>query len=447
MNQINSYITELTWDEIAKEVDAVNSELATLINELSPDKSYKLYRVRYKYGSEALHEGILHLPNEQGDMQSIHDIDLPKTFKDDLLYNFGSNPTSLILKNTFEMYLPLSDRIIPLYGLMPTGKLFGTWWVLSNQQSYQPTFSWHMSAGTRSTFMLPKVSNKANHQKLQKMFGFRTEAPAQIIDQWNVFRQIANHPQYGEPWEAEVLYFSGEWFKHLDDVHWAKFKNHLFQEAWDTSDYWRYQFIDNLLYSFIQSQRGIRFTPFALDTLKHLLAIAMGVYQGFFPAQDELAIPYRRIQDAYVNIYQLNPLIPTVMVPKIFNLKDPSLHSVAYYSLNYPTAPAFSPKNQQNSSMISDLQEVKATYERYIKGLELCKVQLEPSKLAEVVKRTLFNYIHSDAGEQHTDIQLSDVVSQLDPIFADANGYPKNTEFAKNSPFFKGCIRISLKNE
>ncbi len=55
--------------------------------------------------------------------------------------------------------------------------------------------------------MLPKISETNSHNKLAQAFHLSNPSPRSLLDHWNIFREIANHPSLGDPWTAEILFF------------------------------------------------------------------------------------------------------------------------------------------------------------------------------------------------------------------------------------------------
>ena len=62
-----STIEITTWKKISKKFHSVNDPLARVIDKISPDDSFKLYRVRYPFGEMVFKMGIL---NKKKDSQT-----------------------------------------------------------------------------------------------------------------------------------------------------------------------------------------------------------------------------------------------------------------------------------------------------------------------------------------------------------------------------------------
>ena len=207
----------------------------------------------------------------------------------------------MILKNTVELFIPLEDRTIPLYGPTVAGTIFGLYRILSPERSHQPAFIWDMTSGARSIFMLPRISCSENHQKLKKTFQLRTEAPTTLIQHWELFKQLANHKDFPStsPWYCELLFFSKEWFEHQNDKKWAPFNSFLLETAWRGNEFWRNQFSWNMIFSIIQKIRKLKPSIYIDDTVKYLFSIGVGEAPGFAPAVDDYSAPVSGLQKIY----------------------------------------------------------------------------------------------------------------------------------------------------
>src|SRR3990167_11373570 len=117
----------------------------------------------------------------------------------------------MVLHNALEMFITLEDRVIP-FSINKPGNIFGLWRVLDrpNEEklSHTSVFIWNMTAGARSMFMLPKVSEALAHNKLKQGLGIGIDKPRDLLDHWKVFREIAKQPEFTEDWYVEVLFFS-----------------------------------------------------------------------------------------------------------------------------------------------------------------------------------------------------------------------------------------------
>jgi len=147
----NPALQEMEWQDVRQEVKAVNSELAAIIDKLSPTKRYKLIKASYNFGDLILKDGIAHLPSTTGIPSSITDLNSDAKLKSNLSYS--SIPLFLTLKNANEVFIDTGSRIVPLNIAYP-GNMLG----LFESMDFlfkQPTLpKWSVTAGSRCIFML-----------------------------------------------------------------------------------------------------------------------------------------------------------------------------------------------------------------------------------------------------------------------------------------------------
>lgn len=436
-------LTKKSWAEVRKDFAKLVPEFAKIVDELSPGKDLYFYEGVYPYGAEVVTNGILHVPNAKGEIVKFNDASIDQQVTEDLGYNLGSNPCLLVMESCLEAFTYFDDRVIPLFNFISPGAFSGTWQVLAPRVAHYPEFLWNLSSGTRSIFMLPKVSEANANNKLKRAFSLTTNKPRTMLDHWFLFREIAAHPDFPQPWASRLMFFSAGWFKQLEDPKWHEFHRFLLKRAWYSSEYWRNQFVWNIVFSSVQKNRQIKASSHIVNTVQHLITMAAGFAPGFAPALDDSAAPVSGLQKVYLEYYNLKNYAPIFMQPYTLSLLDDT--RPVYYSLHYPTASTFSPKSSGHSSTISDLYEVKMIMSKYMKEMHSNNMDLSNTVIAETVDRACFEYFHSDTNFYH-DIKSSDDIPAEDPTFKQAT--PPDTisqDFPANSSFVRGCIRVSHK--
>lgn len=429
------------WKTARSDVMTVNPKLAKIIDKLDPSDKYWFVRASYPYGADVMKRGLLQLANKNRDIVPLTDSSIPKEFQEGLGYNLNSNPVSLIVKNTFEIFLPLSDRTLPISGLIPTGTTFGTWRILNPGKSEQPTFIWDMTAGGRSVFMLPKITEEFKHKKLKKQFGIHANTPRNLIQHFDIFRELANSTQIKtEPWNAEILYFSESWFQDLDDPMWSEFYQYFYTSTWAGTEFWRNKFFWDIVFSLILEGYEGRPNAQIISTAHYLLYMGIGSACGMGPVSDTLAGPFDLIQDIYSSVYELRNYPPIIMQPKFF---DRLAKNSIYYSLQFPCATEFKPSSRLRTSIISDLHEIQTLLRRYARDLSSDKFNLNETSFQKLFQEVKYEYFHTGAelhaGMQDTSEMADDINLRktLDGKVYDA--------FPKACLFGKGCIRLSSK--
>lgn len=433
---------ELTWKDVRDRVSKLNPQLAKIIDDINPPKSHVLIKVSCPYGSEILKGGVLHLPLKGGEWVPYHDARFDKHLKELFAYNVGSNPISMLLKNTAELFFELEDRAIP-FAIIPPGKLFGTWKILDGSVQYCPAgFFWGLTAGARSVFLLPKISEAGGYSRLKKQCGVVLDKAKNLLDHWKVFKEIADTEPANKKWETEFLFFSGYWFEHKSDKAWVAFNYYLTQSAWEGSIYWRNQFIWSTIFSIIQKKIHVKSPIYILNIIKQLLGIATGSLLGFQPALDDSLAPVSYLQNVFSNIYNLKNLAPVIMQPATFNLSDPNASPV-YYSLQYPTSVEFSPKPNDKTSTLVDLYYVQYYLRKYVEEILHGTLNDRTTLLYVAAKTVQFDYFHNNTGS-HKEIRESQSIFTEDESFQKSFEKYSNKVFPKISSFLNGCIRLSL---
>ncbi|MGD9108171.1 MAG: hypothetical protein PVI75_03270 [Gammaproteobacteria bacterium] len=430
-------IRQVTWEQVRPKVKKVNPALCNIIDELNPPKELGLFVAQIPFGQETVQRGVLHLPDNQGNLVKHDNPKLDKKLQQ-LAYNFGTNPVSLVLKNSFEVYLNMDNYTIP-YIIVPEGALLSAWIVLNPEKNLQPAFLWHISAGVRSMFMLSKISLDRNHARLAQHLDVNLDKPEHYAEHGNVFRKIYESENFQEDWYTEVLYFSKEWFDNLQDPAWIKFSKYLYESYWKNTEFWRNEFIWHLIFSIIQKERNLKPNPYVADTVKHLLAMSLGVYPGFAPSNNNSAAPISRLQQLYVDIYQLE-YAPIIMCPTYFKryyFKSQKRNSDIYYSLAYPTTINFSPKSKRTANKITELKEIHYLLNKYLDAIKTADLNLNNTPLAEIPDLVEFNFYHTS--EISTNINSSELLPQRDQNFL----LNRKGKFPDKSPFLRGCISIS----
>lgn len=433
----NTHIEKLSWLEVSTDVRNVNPDFAAIIDEISPDESFSLFRVNYSYGSEVAKDGVLNIPNYEGRLVPITDQSIDAKIAKMLGYNFHTHPVSMVLHGALEVFFILGSHTIPLYGAIPPGKIFGSWPLLS-KSSNVPVFLWEMTSGARSLIMLPGIANTKSHKRLQKILRTNIDVPKKLNNQWYVFREIANHSQWKSPWQTSVLFFSQKWLQHLNDKAWMPFHRYLLDLAWQGSEYWRNQFAWNMIFSLIKKRKNIKPDPYIDDTARNLLGIGLGAVPGFQLAVDNSIAPIDRIQQAYVEWYGLKDYSPLIMQPALLN--DDRL---VYYSLKYPTTTSFSPKSNNLSTTVSDLHMVHWLLEKYTDALMNDNLNIDDSYLYKIVHELECRFFHPNHQDYSAISSTVDIV-KTDKQFSRVMKRFKNETFPYSSDFLNGVISLKL---
>ncbi len=435
-------LQELVWQEARPLLLSLVPDLVAIIDQLSPDADFKLYKARYPFGARVIDKTHFYLPLSNGEVIDLNDQRLPTRVAENLQYgSAASNPVGLVLDKHSEFYLTANNRIMP-YAMATPGGIFGLSRVLDHAEGkplHHTFFRWEMNSGARSLFMLPKITENISHNRLNKRYNLSLLKPEGYETHWNVFKALVD--QEKNSWRSEFLFFSKQWFAHLQDPKWSEFYNYCLCKNRSSHAYWRNILSWQITFNAIEQTRNLRFSPYLLNTAKHLFAIAGGSLPGFKPATDEAAAPIAFLQEAYVEGYGLSEYWPILMQLGHFCLDTPTLSAPVYYSLNYPTLAESDPDALKGKTLITLLDELQLIMEKYQKGIET-EALAQASSLYEVVQSTEFSYYHNDPSHFQR-IKDNILLPTEDPRFIvpDAQG-----EFPRHSPFLKGCIKIAAKS-
>lgn len=238
-----------SWKEIKTEIAALNPQLFDIIEEINPSDDYRVYKISYPFGAKIVDKGKLCIPGADGTCYPLSECDRSEFIED---LNYAAIPLGLILSKSCEIFIESKQQIISL-DLLGAKQLFGLFEVLAKQTSTdnkQPP--WSITAGARSIFMLPKITDMNAHRRIIRTYKVQSQPPQSLTDHWQIFTKIAQHTETTRPWRCEILFFSGTWLHtQKDSPLWAKFNNYLYSQAWIESAHLRNKTILNLLWRFL----------------------------------------------------------------------------------------------------------------------------------------------------------------------------------------------------
>ncbi|MBB72331.1 MAG: hypothetical protein CMF50_08030 [Legionellales bacterium] len=433
-----AYVNEVRWPDIAAKVQRLNPELANLLDDLPKSQQLPLFIATYPYGFEIINSGRFYLPNKTGNIVPLDDDSIPKRQQKALNYNFGSNPVFILMNKSTELYLaPREQQSIP-YKIFTAGDIVGTWGILDNDLSlYHPANVWGMTAGARSTFMLPPISHKTFHARLQNTYGIKAPAPANLHNHWHVFRELYQKVPERKPWEVSLLLFSADWFKSLDKPAFQPLKLYLLEQAWQSSNYLRNHALWDFVFSVIKKHAREPIESHIYDIIKHCYSVALGQEIAFEPLTHEDTLPLSLIQTAYVDgPYQLKSYTPTIMGPKQFSRKKP-----VYISPYHLTTLEFSGKRTKRRNLMAELTAIEMGLEQVRLTLDDPKLAVKDTLLYRVIADTVIEFFHYLGLDQRPNLDIANEDKRFD--------YATNAAFCGDFPyqseFAKGCIRIATK--
>ncbi|MFN3234403.1 MAG: hypothetical protein ACE365_03170 [Gammaproteobacteria bacterium] len=430
-------IEKCYWEGVRDRVKKINRTLFDIIEQISPSERLFLYKIRYPYGQKITKFGTLMIPDSEQSFIPITSPQAPRGIQSQLTYC----PTPLILQlsNKAEVFLDLEERTIPLNVIQP-GDLYGLFESIIKMTNCPMRPIWDVSSGMRSTFMLPRVTDKHRHFKLKLAYNAPSRPPHNLTNHWPIFKAIAKQEQ-SNPWFTEILVFPKLWLKERDDdINWLKFQNYLLSASWRQSQFMRITDELDLLwenFSAAIGQKHLNPNVYIVDTIKHIVQLANGTVPGFKPINnDPHALPAQMIEHAYCEQYGLSEYLPTIIGPyKIDN--DP-----LYYSMSFPTLREGSPSIRRSTNTINEIREVKYLINIFIDTLK--QSNMTPDTLTfSRLKKMKFEYFH-DCKDQQGDVSSNKKELSHDKnLLATSHKYTCGKAFSMKSPFLRGCIRLS----
>ena len=428
-----------TWKDFRDDLFAVNPDLTAIIDEMDPDKSFRLYKIRYPYGSEIVKSGEFYLPNSDGKIVSINDKTITNDVRKDLSYNSGSIPVGMMIKNSIEVYINHQGISVPLVGHRHyIGKLFGLSHNLNNQNSFNiPIALWNITAGGRSVFMLPKISNLTGHNRIKKEFNIQVDAPRSLSDQWSVFRSLYQSDAFKSDWEVEVIFFSSSWFDNFNETSWMLFFNYFYRNLVSLTDYFRKSQTWEAMLSLLRLDKNVGHNAYINHKVRHILGIATGELPAFAPAVDDSFGPFSDIQKIYTDIYDLKGHAPVMLQPRFLDdskSNAPATNPV-YYSLNHPTVMFPAGKHNEHSVM-TNLNDTASLLGRYMRAIKEQQDEIRIEQFDHLIDHIDFNFYHS------SNSSYGFVKSSKELPTTDKNWHKDGKSMAAHGPFLQGCVQV-----
>jgi len=428
-------LEEISWSSIREDVLAINSSLTEVIDDLYPGKKYTFYRAKYSYGAKIVDKGQFYLPKKDKTLLSINDERIPDSIKNKIGYSYI--PLCLIMSRSNEVFVETNQRVVPLNFFYP-GDMFGVFEVINQITQISSEPLWSVTAGARTSFLLPRISDAIGHNKIRKEFNIQTKPPETLFDHFEIFKAIAAHSsEVKDEWKNEVIIFTKEWFDDSNNKS-AKLYKFLLMLCWKQLQLFRDTVESNLCWSKFSEEMGNRNMkprPYLVDMVKHLASIAHGAVVAFSPAVDSLAVPIDSIEKAYIDIYGLKNYFPTIMQPAKFNKRDP-----VYSSLSMPTLPESTPYMRNAPSIMDDERELKRLIQIFSESVS----RYPRLTTDDPIYCTKYDFYHTD-DDPFLEINNSRKIITEDERFLSNSEKFKNRVMCSNSPFFRGCIRVSLK--
>lgn len=421
-----SNIRCLRWCELLPELEQREPELARLLVQLQPDETYRFILASYPYGMNMVEQGEFRLPLNDQEAVSINDPRMAE-FSDDLTA-YAKMPLGLVLNKTMELYYETNNRVI-CDKLLPTGSVVGAWEFFDKKLHVDTSRQVNISAGARSLFLLPLISDQVSHLRLKKAFNISATPPTKLTEHSKLFAELSR--QLRTDWHCEVLFFCKEWFTPSDNPNWKQFENALYQIAWRQSHSARRQLENTISWErtlYNLSERNNYLPPRIIAQLKHVFLLSEGIFPGmvFSSGNTEELAPLPGLRDIYSEVYRLKNKAPLFMHPAYISDQQP-----VYYSLNYPgNLENFLP-SKRVPRLMDELRIIMTTLDSLNAGLFDRMPNLQPFTVEA---------FHPAANGDDVICDLQQLVEQ-DKVLVDYFNQ-HDGEFSLKNAFLKGCIKL-----
>lgn len=433
-------VEELNWADVVTVLAKTNPELAKTMDLLDDDLDCVFYKASYRFGDRIINNGKCYLPLADGRSTTFDDPELPDALLNDLSYDKErkEDPLGLVLSKNSEFYLPGEDGV-QTQSIIHPGQMFGIPYAIDDGTNNNATSALDadLNAGSRSLFMLSKISDQNGHGRIQEHYGIASRAPSTPQEHWALFVDIANKSNC--EWRSEIIFFPRKWINQLKDDNWAaisKRLTHIHRAAYSI----RHKVADIWHKAFTEIERDKSFARYysmqAIDTARELFELAGNIAYGFKPATNDDSAPMSLIKDAYTNIYDKlakQKHIPIIMESVKFDIH--SKHPI-YYSINHSAVTQKDLEASRNKSQIARLDEIQHVEENYTNSILTDKKNIQT--LYDVTNDTMFSYYHTNP-ENYGKINNAALLATEDSRFTNGDC----DTFPATSLFFKGCIKIS----
>lgn len=433
-------IKEVFWSDVRDTIAKLNPIFFELVDKLSPDTKYPMYLVDYGYGDLVGDDKGIFLPTKTGQYVRLDSDCIPRPMLNDLGYGLNTSPLGMFFDKSFEWFLTSiedgTNKTYPVFLDFP-GAFFSINHILNFgiTENHLPNGVLFVTAGSKSNFMISKISCAVMHSRLQKQYNITSSAPISHYEHSTVFSQIVKSLKYTYDWKSTILFFSEAWIKIIiNDPAWKDVRNYFYTISNQRSLYAIHSDYYNHVYRVTNKRNNLKSNFLIYDTARHLFEILLGVKLGFAPATDDTIIPLSVIREAYTECYKLQ-YDPIIVVPSYFDHKNPK---PVYYSLQYPSLSS-SPKARNASTNYSDLIALIDVVQKYQKDFSLPIRECKNTFLEKVSKTANFKFYHSLAGS-------SSIIRTPNLIPSQDKRFEGNKDFPVNSGFFKGCVSIFSNN-
>ncbi len=427
---------EVTWDDVRLDVAKLAPDIFSVIEDMSPDSSYKLYEATYPYGAQILDdEGVFNIFVDD-ELCSINNEKVSKEIREQLTYHIDGMPLGMVCDGTMQLsYGRMSEDEYPCF-TFPTKSLFATRAALDMPEHYQAAFYWRMHAGVSDAYMLASLANKEKFMRLQAKYDVDLEPPQSQREHGKLFREIANSENSNINWKTRLLLFGEKWVETLQ-------KNDALRLVL-LDRTWRGTALDRNIYTldgvwddFVLKIRNKKVDRYILTVARHIIEASIGkAYSYQIAPLDDSDGPFYRIAQIIKDDYGLNKYAPVVMTPSNLRIEE---RKNLYVSIQIPTINAKRVYASKNNFLMSDFREIHYVINKFIESIQSAMLEQTPLYNLKNYSYNFFSgdkdrmgYFKSGAGIFDNDENISAWLDKNNNIIDDKN------------PFMRACVRIKL---
>jgi hypothetical protein len=438
-----STVEILTWADVRDKIAAVNPWLWEIISDIKGVNKYHIIRATYPFGDDVIYKGNFFF-NINGQSVPWESNKISRNIKKLLDYSWKTTPFGVVTNNSVESHIHHSNHILPFRLLLP-GKTFSLSNIFDKESSYFITGLYSTKAGCRSMLMLAKITHALSSARLTKKYGVtRHLLPKELSDHWLLFNEIAHSPTFKTKWEAEITLFSHEFINPIRET--LNARHELLSGIWREIAFQRNEKTYNFIWSifFDTLPLSLKNDTFIIQTVKHLILIAIQQAPGFVPEDSNLSGPITELIDVFLNCYKIRFHLPVFMRLEHFDGKNP-----VYYSLYKSTFIYEAPERKATKQTINELIKIRSvlfSFRDYILNNKF-EHSLKDTSLYKILSEVDFDFYHPD-GTGDIKNSIEELV-KADKRFTnlpydDISKY--GLAFPIHSMFFHGCVKVGPKH-
>ncbi len=439
----NNTLQVVTWKDIKNKIIHINPSIGRELDKIRGVNKFRVIVAKYPFADAILNKGKFRL-NIDGENISYNSHLISDNIKELLDYHWRTLPFGMVTHNTIESHINHSTHIVPFMLLSP-GKTFALL-SLFDKSEYSNLISglYSTTSGCRSLILLPKITHQQSNERLIKHFHIEKYiSPQNLSEHWHLLKELSHSPQFHTHWYSEIVLFTTEFVDAIEKTPQVAYM--LLHNVWDAMSFRRNEMTYDFIWSiFLQDlPLSLKHDPLIIETVKHLILIAIKELPGYTPADSNLSGPISDFTHAFLDIYKLRFHLPIFMQLTHYNGDAPIYYTLQKHSFFHEI-----PEQAKSRQTINDLIKIKMVLSQFRDYILKNKFEhsLEKTVLYKTMKETEFDFFHPKAEDE--------LISNIDLIPRDDKRFFKlpykghikeGLGFPSSALFFHGCIRIRPK--